>query len=67
MTVKDGSKVVGTGTLSGGTVTITLKKLKPGKHTLTVSWPGDAAGNASSTTVKVKALPKPKKGKGGTK
>ncbi|QIG42117.1 hypothetical protein G5V58_04430 [Nocardioides anomalus] len=67
VTVKDGSKVVGTGTLSGGTATITLKKLKPGKHTLTVSWPGDSAGNASSTTVKVKALPKPKKGKGGKK
>jgi ABC-type phosphate transport system substrate-binding protein len=67
VTVKDGSKVVGTGTLSGGTVKITLKKLKPGKHTLTVTYEGDANATGSSTTVKVKALPKPKKGKGGKK
>ena len=61
VTIKDGSKVVGTGTLSNGKVTITLKKkLKPGKHKLTVSWAGDANASGSQTTVKIKALAKPK-------
>jgi len=61
VTVKDGSKVVGTGTLVNGKVTIRLKKqLKPGKHTLTISWPGDTNGNGSETKVKIKALKKPK-------
>ena len=62
VTIKDGSKVVGTGTLSNGKVTITLKKaLKPGKHTLTISWAGDGNASGSETKVKIKALPKPKK------
>ena len=62
VTIKDGTKVVGTGTLSNGKVTITLKKkLKPGKHKLTVSWAGDANASGSQTTVKIKALAKPKK------
>jgi ABC-type phosphate transport system substrate-binding protein len=61
VTIKDGSKVVGTGTLSNGKVTITLKKkLKPGKHKLKVSWAGDANAAGSETTVKIKALAKPK-------
>ena len=60
VTIKDGSKVVGTGTLANGKVTITLKKLKPGKHTLTISWAGDANASGSEATVKIKALPKPK-------
>ncbi len=62
VTIKEGSKVLGTGTLSGGKVTITLKKpLKPGKHKLTVTWAGDANASGSTATVKIKALPKPKK------
>ncbi len=61
VTVKDGSKVVGTGTLANGKVTITLKKLKPGKHTLKISWAGDANASGSEATVKIKALPKPKR------
>ena len=62
VTIKDGSKVVGTGTLANGKVTITLKKpLKPGKHKLTISWAGDANAAGSETTVKIKALAKPKK------
>ena len=61
VTIKEGSKVLGTGTLSNGKVTITLKKkLKPGKHKLTVSWAGDANAAGSQTTVKIKALAKPK-------
>jgi hypothetical protein len=60
VTIKDGSKVVGTGTLSNGKVTITLKKLKPGKHKLTVSWAGDANAAGSEATLKIKGLAKPK-------
>jgi ABC-type phosphate transport system substrate-binding protein len=61
VTVKEGSKTLGTGTLANGKVTITLKKkLKPGKHTLKVSWPGDANGSGSEKKVKIKQLPKPK-------
>jgi ABC-type phosphate transport system substrate-binding protein len=61
VTIKEGSKVVGTGTLSNGKVTITLKKkLKPGKHKLTVSWAGDANGSGSEAKIKIKGLAKPK-------
>lgn len=58
VTVTEGSKVVGTGTLASGTVSITLKKLKPGKHTMSVTWPGDRNASGSSTTVKVKVAKK---------
>jgi ABC-type phosphate transport system substrate-binding protein len=60
VTIKEGAKVVGTGTLVNGTVTIKLKKLKPGKHKLTASWAGDANGSGSEATFKIKALAKPK-------
>lgn len=61
VTIKEGNKVVGTGTLSNGKVTITLKKkLKPGKHKLTVSWAGDANGSGSEARIKIKGLAKPK-------
>jgi ABC-type phosphate transport system substrate-binding protein len=60
VTIKEGNKVLGTGTLSNGKVTITLKKkLKPGVHKLTASWPGDANGTGSSKKFKIKQLPKP--------
>ncbi len=62
VTIKDGSKVVGTGTLANGKVTITLKKLKPGKHKLTLSWVGDSNASGSEATVKIKALAKPQQG-----
>jgi len=53
---------LGTGTLANGKVTITLKKpLKPGKHKLTIAWAGDANATGSQTTIKIKALAKPKK------
>lgn len=58
--VYDGSKLIGTGTLSGGTVKILIKKnLKSGKHTLTVKYLGSANASASETTVKVKVKKKP--------
>ena len=59
MEVYDGSKLIGTGTLSGGTVKILIKKnLKSGKHTLTVKYLGSANASASETTVKVKVKKK---------
>jgi len=61
VTVMEGTKVLGTGTLSNGTVKIHItKNLKPGKHTLTVSYGGSATHLASSTTVKVKVQKKKK-------
>jgi M6 family metalloprotease-like protein len=57
--VYDGSKLIGTGTLSGGTVKIRItKNLKSGKHTLTVKYLGSANASASETTVKVKVQKK---------
>ena len=59
VTVMEGSKVLGTGTLVNGTVKIRVKKnLKPGRHTLTVSYGGSSTHLASSTTVKVKVKKK---------
>ena len=53
--VYDGSKLIGTGTLAGGTVKIHItKNLKSGKHTLTVKYLGSTTAYASETTVKVK-------------
>ena len=59
MQVYDGSKLIGTGTLSNGTVTIEISKnLKSGKQTLTVKYLGSANASASETTVKVKVSKK---------
>ncbi len=59
--VYDGSKLIGTGTLSGGTVKIHItKNLKSGKHTLTVKYLGSTNASASETTVKVKVQKKKK-------
>ncbi len=50
----DGTKVIGTGTLVNGAVTIHItKNLKSGKHTLTVRYLGSSNVTASETTVKV--------------
>jgi subtilisin family serine protease len=56
----DGTKLIGTGTLSAGKVTITITKglKKKGKHTLTVKYLGTASFLASQTTVKVKVQQK---------
>ena len=60
--VFDGSKVLGTGTLANGVVTIQVtKNLKSGKHTLTVKYLGSANAAASETSVKVKVKKKKKK------
>ncbi|GAA3547221.1 PstS family phosphate ABC transporter substrate-binding protein [Nocardioides daeguensis] len=49
ITVKLGSKVVGTGTVSGGVAKVALKGLKKGKNKLVATWGGDAL--APSTTL----------------
>jgi M6 family metalloprotease-like protein len=57
--VLKGSKVIGTGTLANGAVTIHVtKNLKPGKHMLTVTYAGSTTTLASQTSVKVKVLKK---------
>ncbi|MBM7517222.1 Ig-like domain-containing protein [Nocardioides nitrophenolicus] len=53
VTVTEKGKVVGTGTLAGGTVVVRLKKLKAGKHKLVVSYAGDAAVLPAGGKVKV--------------
>ncbi|MEP9364200.1 Ig-like domain-containing protein [Nocardioides sp. CN2-186] len=57
VTVKDGSKSVGSAMLANGKATVTVKGLKPGKHTLTASYAGDSSTSASKSkaiTVTVK-------------
>jgi len=57
--VYDGTTLIGTGTLSNGTVTIHItKNLKRGKHTLTVKYLGSTNVAASQTTVTVKVKKK---------
>jgi Zn-dependent metalloprotease len=60
--VYDGTKLIGTGTLSNGKVTIHITKglKKKGKHTLTVKYLGTTSFAASQTTVKVKVTQKKK-------
>ena len=58
ITVKEGSKTIATKTLANGTVTFKLPKLPVGKHTLVISWPGDANGNAGTLTFKLKVKEK---------
>ncbi|MFD8220672.1 Ig-like domain repeat protein [Streptomyces sp. NPDC059697] len=53
--VYEGSRVIATGTLSGGKVTITLPKLSSGKHTLHVFYVGSTtvnSKNGASFTIK---------------
>lgn len=55
VTVKEGSTTLGTGTLSGGKVTLGLSNhLKVGTHSLTVSYAGSTQLNASSAKVALK-------------
>jgi ABC-type phosphate transport system substrate-binding protein len=60
VTIKLGSKTVGTGTLSNGVVKLKLKGLKVGKNKLTATWAGDTNATGSSVDFKVK-ITKPKK------
>lgn len=43
VTIRDGSVVVGTAPLSGGTATVTLPAPTAGSHALSLSYPGDAS------------------------
>jgi ABC-type phosphate transport system substrate-binding protein len=61
--VKLGSKTVGTGTLSNGVATLTLKGLKKGSNKLTATWAGDTVGNAGLLSFSIKAATKSSKGK----
>lgn len=62
--VLDKGKVVGTGELKSGTLTLTLNKLKKGKHQLVVEYLGSAATLASaSAPIKVKVVKAKKKPK----
>jgi 5'-nucleotidase len=56
VTVLDGTRQLGTATLSGGSATVALgaTALKPGSHGLTVSYAGDSSNPAASTAVSVK-------------
>jgi Bacterial Ig-like domain (group 3) len=56
----DGTKLIGTGTLAGGKVTIHLAKglKKKGTHTLTVKYLGSTNFSASQTSVKVEVKKK---------
>jgi len=57
--VYDGSRLIGTGTLANGSVTIHItKNLKIGKHELTVKYLGSANAAPSETTVTVKVKKK---------
>ncbi|MEU6539279.1 Ig-like domain repeat protein [Streptomyces sp. NPDC047000] len=46
--IHEGSKVLATGTLSGGKVTVTLPKLAKGKHTLHATYTGSSTVNAKT-------------------
>jgi subtilisin family serine protease len=60
--IRTDGKLVGSGTLAGGSVVIALtKKLKPGKHTLVVSYGGSATVAPSQTTVQVKVVKRHKR------
>lgn len=54
--VKEGAKTLATKTLSGGKATLTLPKLKAGKHTLKVVWAGSDSASGSSTSFTIKQL-----------
>jgi large repetitive protein len=63
--VKEGTKVLASTPLSSGKdgkLELRLKKLKAGKHKLTVSYLGSPSTAASSSTVTIKVI-RPKKGK----
>ncbi|TNC41803.1 Ig-like domain-containing protein [Mumia zhuanghuii] len=56
--VLKGSKVLGQATVAGGRASVALPRtaLKPGKHTLTVRYLGDAKTKPSSTSVRLTVL-----------
>ena len=57
VTVTKGKKTIGQGELEAGEVLIKTKKFKkPGRHTLTVNYLGDALSAASSDKVKIRVV-----------
>ena len=54
VTVSRGAKRVGDGTLTDGTLVLTLKKQRPGRATYTVTYAGTAGIEAGTVTVKVR-------------
>lgn len=62
VTFRDGATVLGTGTLIGGSATLTTAALAAGTHALTASYTGDAsygAGTSSALTQVITAAPTP--------
>src|SRR5262249_17437871 len=62
VTFKDGSKVVGTGALSGGVARLTLTTLAVGTHTLTAVYSGagaDLGSGSGSVAVTVRSVTPP--------
>lgn len=59
VTLTEGGRALGSGTLGGGTAIITLggTALAPGGHQLTVSYPGDAGHTAANTSVALQVAP----------
>lgn len=53
---KEGSKKIGGSTLKSGAAKIKLDVLKVGKHTVTVSYPGNASISGSKDTVVIKVV-----------
>lgn len=54
VTVTEKGRKVGSGTLRGGKVVVSLKKLKAGKHRLVVRYGGSQATSAASTTLVIR-------------
>jgi hypothetical protein len=51
VTFKDGATMLGTASLTQGSVALKLASLSAGKHTITVSYGGDANHNSASLTI----------------
>ena len=51
MTFKDGSTVLGTGTLTDGTASLSISKFSVGTHSITIVYGGDSNFQSSGSTV----------------
>ena len=52
VTIKDGTKVIATGPLSGGTAAISLSTLGAGSHGLTASYSGDSRTKTGTSVIR---------------
>ncbi|MGA9040779.1 MAG: FG-GAP-like repeat-containing protein [Terriglobales bacterium] len=50
VTFRDGTKIIGSGTLSGGIATLTKSTLLPGSHSITAAYDGDTSSAKSTST-----------------